>query len=295
MANPELGESDATGEIRVDSLEVGLRDKTFALAKLLLDSGWMSEKSYDALQITSRRRYNGKISALRRPMMVRADAGCAPHFEVYDDVLRSHSREFREVFGAEPNFLDDSETDRLMLTYVAAVGLGEWVLRRHITDPSYARTPARLALLTTLLTDTTDFQDHFRSRLDDRHLAQLLSHIDDSAALQINGLRAGLTIIRSAVQDVYHTDFMTDETLLRCNFALEEFIRTQGPTYIDTAERYLRASADIGVGAFVYAVPEWLYVLAVPMKPDRLTQIFDERFVDTIGEADAAWSPIIQL
>lgn len=276
---------DQTGElIRPGDVEV-VKSNIFEMSRLLRDTGWMSDRTYNGVTVTDRARYCGKISALRRPVALLSTKD--PNFVINKDVLRSHAAEFQDCLRGP---LDEDESRQILLTYSAATAVGEFVLRRHITDPSYARSAGRLATISALFTDQSDFKRHFHNRIEDMFLKRVMSVVDDSALVQINGLRAGLTIVRAASQEAMGSDFMTDDLVLACNAALEQYIASTGPQYTGLAE-YLNEDPLKGVGAFTYAIPEWLYVLGVPMSADKLMTIFDEKFVSKIGPPDESWSP----
>lgn len=280
---------DNTGEILRPDTSDELRGSIFAMGSMLLDTGWIGQRTFDNISVSTRQRRSGKISALRRPVELQSSKD--PSFVINQDVLRSHASEFLEHFKGP---LSEEEIRKLLVTYSAATAIGEFALRRHITDPSYARSRQRLVVISELFTDRTDFTEHFRSRVGDTALKGVMEAVDDSALVQINGLRAGLTIVRSASQESMEADFMTDDLVLACNAALEQYIGEVGPSYTGLAD-YLNIESAQGVNAFTYAIPEWLYVLGVPMPAGRLTAIFDEKYVSKIGEPDFGWSPSMEM
>ncbi len=271
---------DNTGEILRENTSDELRSSIFTMGSMLLDTGWIGQRTFDNISVATRQRRCGKISALRRPVELLSTK--APTFVINQDVLRSHASEFAEHFKGP---LSEEEVRKLLTTYSAATAMGEFVLRRHITDPSYARSRQRLVMISELFTDRSDFTGHFHSRVGDAALKGVMEAVDDSALVQINGLRAGLTIVRSASQEAMEADFMTDDLVLACNAALEQYIGEVGPSYTGLTD-YLNIDSAQGVNAFTYAIPEWLYVLGVPMPANRLTAIFDEKFVSKIGDPD---------
>ncbi len=263
-----------------------VKSNLFGLAGALRDSGWMSERTYESMEVSDRSRYAGKISALRRPVELTA-YNCA-RFMINVDVLGSHIQEFDEHLSGP---LNKEERKKLALTYSSASAIGEYALRTHIADPSYRRSPKRLKVISDIMNDRSDFIEHFKKRIDDDDLKELIGGIDDSAMIEINGLRAGLTIVRAAVQESFDSDFLDDDQVLACNAGLEQYIGSMGPSYINTA-RYMGIGAENGVGAFTYAVPEWLFVMAVPLHPEKVAEMFDGKYVSEFGRTDDNWSPV---
>jgi hypothetical protein len=278
--------SDITGPIvRPEDVEI-VRTNLFELARNMVDSGWMSAHAYDSMEVTDRERYSGKVNHLRRPVHLAA-SNCA-RFVIYQDVLRSHAREFDQHLDGP---LNGREKKNLALAYSAASALGEYALRRHINDPGRSRSKDRMVRISELMTDREDFTEHFQGRITDEALKGLMSVVDDSALVEINGLRAGMTIVRSAVKDSMGSDFMIDDLVLACNSGLEQYIGNIGPKYTATS-RYLGVGEERGVGTFSYAIPEWLLVLGVPMSTEKLSTIFTQDLSSEFGSPDMNWTPV---
>ncbi len=261
-----------------------VESKIFGLGKVLTESGWMPERAYENLEVSKRQSWNGKISSFRQPAQLVSDNSAK--FTIYQDVLDSRIKEFDEHLEGP---LDQDERRNLVTTYAAAVAVGEYALKRAYKDPSYTRSPKRFVLFADIMTDTSDFTDHFAERISDTDLKSLMSIIDDSALMEINGQRAGLTIVRAAAQDVYGMDFMSDKLTYSCNVALERYIDIIGPRYVGVS-KYLHSTAKNGVNAFAYSIPEWLFVLGVPMGTTRLNELFSEKFVSVFPHQQSTWS-----
>lgn len=230
----------------VDALERSL----WVAGAALRDSGIISTRDFDLTEVSRRRQVTGKISELRRPVSL--VAANKPDFVINGDVYRSHLTEFDQTMQKTADGLD---VQKIAENYSSLVAWGELALRQAIVSPTYSRSPKRLKAISDLLTDREDFTSHFKERHAGSELSGLMSRVDDSAMIQVNGLRAGLTIVRAGLQDE-GMDPITDDVVLAANAALEEYVGKEGPYYVDTATNYLNLSAEYGVSAFSYAVPE---------------------------------------
>jgi len=286
MAQTSLDPANHTHEFLAGP-EVQKLDRVMWVAgKMLAHSGMISGTDYDRMSVAKTRRMTGRVSALRRPVSL--TNGQKPDFMINADVYESHISEFKEVLKGP---LNEEEAKGLAEIYSAFSAWGKFIFRKLLLSPAYVRSIGRMVEVSGITTDRSDFTDHFTKRLEKTRLEGLMGNVDDSALLQINGLRAGMTLVRAGLQSE-GVDPITEDTVLACNAALEAYVGEEGPKYVATTD-YLNLGNEQGVTAFAYSVPEWLLVLAVPMSSTKLEPLMGESWVDRIGPRD--WNPSVDL
>jgi hypothetical protein len=239
------------------------------ISKLLYSSGWISERDVTHLDIVERKRLPFNDALLHSPVEQINDR--SPDFYLYWDVLRTYQSEFNyHLKGIEHDRLE-----RLPSTYAAVIALGGMAIKRQINHPTIARTAKRLAQIGEVYSNTAQFREHFIELFGSKPLGGLLGNMLDRHSMQLNGLRASMTVVRAAMQMELGCDFLTDDIVTLSLEALNEYVAVDGTHYMGAAEQF-RQSEQKGVTVFSYAIPEWLLVLSFPMDTSKVAVLLED-------------------
>ncbi|MDQ2973574.1 MAG: hypothetical protein M3Q79_03785, partial [bacterium] len=218
-----------------------------------------------------RDRKGGPINDFRKP--VEATDAHKPRFTLYLDVLGALRTEFHNLFNSLPG--DTSNTDEFLVDYSVSAGIGSKLLDDMIVDQTKPRTVKKMNHLKEILTDGSDMVDFFANNIDDPHKSEsakfLVHFMPDIIKMRINALRAGVGVYRSLGATGLTGSSTEVKAASESKQALIEYAKTTTPFY-EALALHTVGTSNAGIKASTYFIPEWLFVQAFPMNPDKLEE-----------------------